>query len=215
MLAIVKSARSIRDPLRYNEEKVKLEQARFLEARNFLQEMEALTIRNKLERFQSLAALNERSTKKSVHISVNFSEADKRTDKQMTRIAGEFMQGIGFADQPWLAYRHIDAGHPHMHLVTTNIRPDGSRILNDLRSPYNLQRLCHDLERAHGLTPAVSLHERKEQKLPEHLRRLTYGEKPTKNGIAEVLDSCSSSGKSPESAQHSYGVGISLLNQQE
>ena len=188
MLAIVKSARSIRGPLRYNEEKVKLEQARLLEAHNFLQEIVELTMRDKLQCFQKLAALNERSEKKAVHISVNFSEADVLTDKQMIRIADGFMHGIGFADQPWLAYRHIDAGHPHLHIVTTNIRPDGSRILNDLRSPHNLKQLCHDLERLHGLTHAISLREPKERDLPRDMQRLTYGEKPTKTGIGEVLD---------------------------
>jgi len=44
----------------------------------------------------------------------------------MTTIATGFMERIGFAEQPWLTYRHVDAAHPHMHIVTTNIQPDAA-----------------------------------------------------------------------------------------
>ncbi len=38
------------------------------------------------------------------------------------------MSKIGFGDQPYLVYQHFDARHPHIHIVTTNIKSDGSRI---------------------------------------------------------------------------------------
>ena len=31
------------------------------------------------------------------------------------------MEQIGFGDQPYLVYQHNDAGHPHIHIVTTRI----------------------------------------------------------------------------------------------
>jgi len=39
-----------------------------------------------------------------------------------------YMEKIGFCEQPYLIYRHYDAGHPHIHIVSINIRRDGSRI---------------------------------------------------------------------------------------
>ena len=38
------------------------------------------------------------------------------------------MEKIGFGEQPYLVYQHLDAGHPHIHIVTTNIQSDGKRI---------------------------------------------------------------------------------------
>ncbi|MGI8583448.1 MAG: relaxase/mobilization nuclease domain-containing protein [Chitinophagaceae bacterium] len=38
------------------------------------------------------------------------------------------MDKIGFAEQPYLVYQHLDAGHPHIHIVTTNIQQSGKRI---------------------------------------------------------------------------------------
>src|SRR6185437_8459875 len=157
MLTRTESAISIRSLLEYNEHKVTRKDAVLLDAHNFLQEKDQLTLEEKRIRFQELAFRNERSEKKFIHLSVNFSDKDKLTDRQMTHIGAEFMDGIGFRDQPWLLYRHLDAGHPHFHIVTTNIRPDGSRISNDLRSPHHLMQVCFAIEEKHGLTPALAM----------------------------------------------------------
>ena len=197
MLAIVKAAKSVRASLKYNEQKVEQHQARLLDAHNFWQDKSELTMRDKLQRFNDLTVLNERSKKHSVHITLNFSPKDDLTDQQMTTIATGFMERIGFAEQPWLTYRHVDAAHPHMHIVTTNIQPDGSRIKNDLRSPSHLKQLCFALEERHHLTPAVEMPDLFKEEEPaaakkwsydEGESRITYGEGPTKTEIARVLD---------------------------
>ena len=186
MFAEIESAISIRSPLLYNERKVEAKQAIFLDAHNFWQEKDDLSLREKRERFNNLTVLNERSEKKIAHFSINFHPDDKLDDKQMTRIAAEFMKAIDFGDQPWLLYRHIDAGHPHMHIVSTNIRRDGSRILNDDRAPHNLIRICAEIERKHRLVPALAppmLYSPYEKDIPS----LTYGKLPTRTGIEMVL----------------------------
>ncbi|HWB93499.1 MAG TPA: relaxase/mobilization nuclease domain-containing protein [Puia sp.] len=198
MLAIVEPALSIRGAVIYNEEKLTREQARFLDAHNFLQEKEDLTLREKLQRFGDLTVLNERSKKKCIHFSVNFPPSDELSDKEMKQIATEFMQAIDFGDQPWLLYRHTDVGHPHMHIVTTNIRPDGSRISNDLRSPHHLKQVCFQLEEKHHLHPVFEMPDlfgehtkvtpAEETPGTRYLTPLVYGQKPTKTAIAETLE---------------------------
>ena len=46
----------------------------------------------------------------------------------MVDIASFYMEKIGFGQQPYLVYQHLDAGHPHIHIVGTNIQKDGKRI---------------------------------------------------------------------------------------
>jgi len=189
MYAEVNGARSIRSPLEYNEQKVEAKQAIFLDANNFWQEKGDLTMHDKQLRFNDLTCLNERSAVKILHASVNFHPYDQLTDKDMKTIAKEFLKAIDFGDQPSLVYRHIDAGHPHMHIVSTNIRPDGSRISNDLRSPHSLISICSKIEKAHRLTPALAPH--REIFFPEgrkEVHSLTYGAIPTRTGIQRVLD---------------------------
>ena len=190
MLAIVKTAHSTRTPLKYNEQKIGKDHARLLDAHNFWQQKEDLTTRDKWRRFHNLSILNQRSQRHGVHISLNFSPMDQLSDQKMTGIATAFMERIGFGEQPWLVYRHVDAGHPHMHIVTTNIRPDGSRIPNDLRSPHHLKQICFAIEKTYDLTPALPTPGRyKEQHASaEHQSRITYGRAPTKAEITRVLD---------------------------
>jgi hypothetical protein len=78
-----------------------------------------------------------------------------------------------------------------MHIVTTNIRPDGSRMSNDERSYLHQMKICSTLGKKHSLTSA------EKQKMPDPLalrqktgipQPLKYGQIPTKTGIAGVLD---------------------------
>jgi hypothetical protein len=41
--------------------------------------------------------------------------------EKITEIAVEYMDKIGFGEQPYLVYQHFDSGHTHLHIVTTNI----------------------------------------------------------------------------------------------
>ena len=184
----------MRGPLLYNTQKVEEKKALFLEAHNFLLEKEELTMQKELETFQCLTRLNERSKQKAIHISLNFAESDHLNERQLIRVADEFMRGIDFGDQPWLLYQHIDAGHPHLHIVSTNIRPDGSRISNDLRSPHHLKQLCYQLEEKHHLTPAIPMPDlfavdqpEIQQQKPAYLQKATYGQAPTKKQIETIL----------------------------
>jgi Relaxase/Mobilisation nuclease domain len=211
MLAIPEATRDTRLTLLYNEEKLKEGKAIFLGAFNYWQDDEQLTFDDKLQRFRDLSVLNERSLAQTIHISLNFHPGDELqlTDKNMKKIAAEFMNAISFEDQPWVLYRHIDAGHPHCHIVTINIRPDGSRIENDLRSPHNLMKICAALEDRHHLTHAVpddftlhfdpasrqdlsvlaAIHPQQSQSSDSsHPTLLEYGKSPTKTGISKVLD---------------------------
>jgi hypothetical protein len=188
MVSIVESSRDTRSTLLYNEEKLEQKKAIFLGAFNYWEEDSQLTTDTKLQRLRDLTALNERSQAKTIHFSLNFHPDEQLEDLKMRQIAREFLQKIDFGDQPALVYRHIDAGHPHAHIVTVNIRPDGSRIDNDKRSPHHLQKVCAALERRHGLKPAgmhnAMNHWRQE---PQYALRLEYGKTPTKIGIETVL----------------------------
>src|ERR1700722_7364683 len=154
MVSIVESSRDTRRTLLYNEEKLEQKKAVFLGAFNYWQENNVLSFDDKLDRLRDLTALNERSQAKTIHFSMNYHPAQQLEDRKMLQLAREFLQKLDFDEQPALVYRHLDAGHPHARIVTVNIRRDGSRIDNDKRSPYHLQKVCAELEQRHGLIPA-------------------------------------------------------------
>ena len=190
MLAHVEGSSRSRLTLEYNERKLVQGQATLIAAFNYWEDTEKLEWTQKLQRLHERAERNERVLKHTAHMSLNFHPGDNLTDKQMAIIAAQYLKGIDFADQPALVYRHLDAGHPHCHIVSSNIRPDGTRISNDLRSPRHLEEVCRKLEHIHHLTPVRDTadgEQRLQQRQPTHALRLHYGECATRTGIDNVL----------------------------
>lgn len=141
MYAKISYTKNIDRALRYNELKLEQGKAECIVAHNFIKDLDQLTRVDKLDRFQQLISLNERVKMNTLHISLNFHSSEKLSNEQMEVMAKHYMQKIGFDHQPYLAYRHYDTTHPHVHIVTTPIRPNGDRIPNDTFFFYNLNIL--------------------------------------------------------------------------
>lgn len=188
MVARIKTPNNIVRALNYNEHKVKQGHAILLQASNYLKDADKLSFNDKLKRFQDLIALNERAKTNSLHISLNFDNADKLSTEQFKEIAGEYMQKIGFSNQPYLVYQHHDAGHPHIHIVTTSIQENGKRI-----DTYNIgrnqsEKARKEIEIKLHLTQAQSKDNFKHELKPVNVQRVQYGKSETRRAITNVLD---------------------------
>ncbi|GAA4341110.1 relaxase/mobilization nuclease domain-containing protein [Flaviaesturariibacter amylovorans] len=184
MVARIGSSKNIQKVLNYNEQKVAKGRAVLLAAEGFLKDAGRLSFYDKWRAFQRLIELNERATTNAVHISLNFDPSESLSNEKMEAIAAAYMQGIGFGEQPYLVYRHEDAGHPHLHIVTTNICRDGGRIsLHGLgRGPS--EQVRKSLEQKFGLVPAQR---KSNQEQAAVARKVVYGNDDLRRSIANVL----------------------------
>lgn len=187
MVAKITVPGSIKRALNYNENKMKNGKAECLYAHNFLKDAGSLNFYEKLERFQALIDLNKRATTNTIHISLNFGVNEKIEKEILKEIATVYMDKIGFGKQPYLVYQHSDAGHPHIHIVSTNIQKDGKRIsLHNIgRNQSNEAR--KEIEQLYNLVKA----EKQPKQKPENLLnvpRINYGKSETKRSITNVLD---------------------------
>jgi len=128
MVVRLRTGRSIRGALSYNERKVSQRKADLLLAVGFSCEIEKLGFSKKLGRFQSLIERNEKVKTNTLHLSINFPPEEIPADDTMRQIAMDYMDRIGFGGQPFLVYKHKDANHSHFHIVTTNIQADSTYI---------------------------------------------------------------------------------------
>ncbi len=189
MVAKIKFSQSISRALNYNEQKLQRGQATLIHAANYILEPHEMNFYQKLQRFDQQMALNERAKTNTLHISLNFDPSDKLEVDKLKAIANDYMRQLGFAKQPYLVYQHTDAGHPHVHVVTTNITDDGKRIPS-----HNLGRDVSEparqaLELKYGLTIAKGRKQQQEQALKKkYLRKVEYGKAETKRSITNVLD---------------------------
>ncbi len=154
MVARIKTPNSIIRAINYNEQKVKHGNALLLQASNYLKDADKLSFNDKLKRFQDLIALNERAKTNSLHISLNFDNADKLSVELFKQIAEEYMDKIGFGNQPYLIYQHNDAWHPHIHIVTTSIQENGKRIDTFNIGRNQSEKARKDIETKFHLTKA-------------------------------------------------------------
>lgn len=173
----------------YNENKVKAGQAVCLLASGFIKEGLDLSFSEKLRRLEKLTELNQRTRVNSLHISLNFDPSERLADEQLKLIADDYLSQIGFGEQPFLVYRHEDAAHPHLHLVTTNIRPDGSAITLHNLAKRRSEPARLAIEKKYGLVPAESK-QRRAALMPEAVdaSRVLYGRSETKKAVGKVLN---------------------------
>jgi hypothetical protein len=188
MVARINTGKSISKALNYNEKKVQQNDAKLLLAHNFIKDPDQLTFYDKLRSFEKLTSLNERAVTNTLHVSLNFDPSENLPDERLTAVADSYMKRIGFGNQPYLVYRHYDTGHPHIHIVSTNIQRDGSRI-----SMHNMGRNQSEIARKEieiefGLIKAESKKLTHALKLqPLNARKLNPGKRSTKAAISNVL----------------------------
>lgn len=129
MVAIIKTGSSVYNVFNYNENKVKQGIAECIAEGNYPVDLEQMNVSMRLNRLLKQNALNDNVKRNSVHISLNFDPSEIALSKEkLIAIAHTYMEKIGFAEQPYLVYQHHDAAHPHIHLVSIKVKPDGSRI---------------------------------------------------------------------------------------
>jgi hypothetical protein len=189
MLALISYEHNARSPLQYNEIKVTEGKAEVIWAENFVKGLERLNLDDKLARFGQRTSLNERAENKMVHISVNFGKTEELSNERMREVGRAYMKEMKFGDQPYLFYRHFDAGHTHMHIVATNIRADGSQIKIGKKEVARSHEISRRLEKEFSL-------QRSRRSGPEeralfevdHAQKVIYGEPGLKRAVSDVLN---------------------------
>lgn len=187
MVARITTPASLNETLNYNEHKVRKGVAVCIAENNFLLPLNAMNFYHKLDWFESRNDLNTRATTKTLHVSLNFAVTENFSPDKLTAISRDYMERIGFSDQPYLIYQHKDAGHPHVHIVATTIREDGSRI-NTHNIGKNQSEVARKLvEEKYGLVKAGKLKTEMEAPVIVPEQKLEYGKAELKRSIANVL----------------------------
>jgi hypothetical protein len=174
--------------LRYNENKVQQGNAACIAGNRFGFDLNKLTLEGKSKRLAEGLRFNRKSKTYVVHISLNFSVTEKLERDVLTEIADAYMDKIGFRNQPYLVYQHFDSAHPHLHILSTSIRDDGTRIplhnigRNQSESARKEIEERFDLVKAEGrqYTADVLLDLRK-------LQKASYGKDETGKTISRIV----------------------------
>jgi hypothetical protein len=188
MVAVIHASSSLRNALNYNEQKVKEKVAICLAAVHYPKDVQDLTFYQKLNRLQNQADLNIKTKVNSVHISLNFDPSEKLSEEKLKEISDAYLQKIGFENQPYLLYQHHDSGHPHVHIVTTNIKADGRRIVLHNLGKNQSEKARKEIENDYGLVKAENMKAKPYEVKSAYTPRVQYGKSDSRRAISNVLD---------------------------
>ena len=87
------------------------------------------------------------------HASINPRPDEPLSDDRLRTIAREYLCRLGYGDQPFIVFKHRDIAREHIHLVSTRVRHDGSKI-QDTMEHVRSTRIMRSLEAKFGLLPS-------------------------------------------------------------
>lgn len=181
MISRIKTGSYVRGMVNYNADRCKDEkEGRFLGTRNIFGDHSAKNIISTISRRNSLGNIE----KPNLHISLSFHKDDILSDIEMQEIAERYMIEMGFSDSPMAIYRHTDKEHPHLHIVSTQISPEGKKI-NDSYIKYRSKNIVEQIEKDYGITVAKKTKEQKFSKDP--INEYLNGEKGLIKSLSDAI----------------------------
>jgi hypothetical protein len=151
MIAKIGYREKLLPSLLYNNDKVKKQKASVLCSNNILLTSNCRVLpENVIKAFEIRLSLNQRVEKPVVHISLNPDPRDVLSDMQLEDIAHEYMEKMGYRDQPCVVYKCQKKDRQYLCIVTTNIQANGKKV-NDSYEQYRSQAVTHKIEQKYNL----------------------------------------------------------------
>lgn len=105
--------------------------------------------------FEMIQKLRPRLTRSVCHITLSISPNESLSDESWIQIIDRYFQEMGFTNNFFVAVKHKDKQHEHVHLVTSRIRCDGT-VVSDSWDMLRSQKVIRQIEQDFGLTPVKS-----------------------------------------------------------
>lgn len=154
MVAKISIGNSLYGALTYNGEKINKEKGRLLDTNKIYNDGSgSVDIHRAYEDFMRWIPTSSRTERPMMHISLNPHPDDVLSDTDFTRLAHDYMEKMGFAEMPYMIYKHSDIDRHHVHIVALRVGTDG-RCISDRNNFYKNKKVCRELEKKYGLKVA-------------------------------------------------------------
>ncbi|MCG2653255.1 relaxase/mobilization nuclease domain-containing protein, partial [Alloprevotella tannerae] len=153
--------------LGYNFKKVEKGEASILLAAELYQDREGrYTMEDVLADMEALIPEKCRTKKMVFHCSLNPHPDDKFSDEQLVQVAREYMEALGYGNQPYIVFKHSDIAREHIHIVSLRVDSRGQKI-NDKFEKRRSKKITDALERKFGLIPSSKVTEKAVAETPK------------------------------------------------
>ena len=167
MIAKISATENLGGALGYNFKKVEKGEANILLAAELYQDKDGrYTMEDVLADMEALIPKNCRTKKTVFHCSLNPHPDEKLSDEQLTQIAKEYMEALGYGNQPYIVFKHNDIAREHIHIVSLRIDGEGKKI-NDKFEKRRSKQITDALERKLGLIPSSKVTDKAMKETPK------------------------------------------------
>lgn len=167
MIAKISATENLGGALGYNFKKVEKGEANILLTAELYQSKEGrYTIEDVLADMEALIPKNCRTKKTVFHCSLNPHPDEKLSDERLTQIAKEYMEALGYGNQPYIVFKHNDIAREHIHIVSLRIDGEGKKI-NDKFEKRRSKQITDALERKLGLIPSSKVTDKAMKETPK------------------------------------------------
>lgn len=162
MVAEITAPKSLKNVLGYNFGKVKSGTASVILSSGL-----SVDENGETDQLRALADMQNRlpsgiRCKKPVfHCSINPHPDDVLSVQQLRDIAQEYMQRMGYGNQPYIVFKHNDIAREHIHIVSLRVDSFGKKLPHAFEGRGS-KKITDDLELKYGLIPSGNPKNRKE-----------------------------------------------------
>ena len=154
MVAKISIGSSLYGALCYNGEKVNKENGRILGSNKIIIPVDGKAdIGQMAENFRLFMPKMGKTKKPVLHISLNPHPDDRLSDQDFEILAREYLDKLGFGEQPYIIYKHEDIDRHHIHIVTVNVNEEGKRLNQDFLYRRS-KKITTELEEKYNLHKA-------------------------------------------------------------
>lgn len=184
MVAKISIGSSLFGAIKYNADKVNEGKGQLLDTNKIFNAGDGkVDIAQTLKDFERRMPGQMRTEKPVIHISLNPHPDDKLTDGELTAIAREYMERMGYGDQPYIVVKHEDIDRHHLHIVSIRVNEQGKCIDKSFNYPRS-KRITRDLEQKYELHTAER---KKERQTVNPLRPVNPGEGDIKKQVGNTV----------------------------
>ncbi|MDR2911587.1 MAG: relaxase/mobilization nuclease domain-containing protein [Bacteroidales bacterium] len=155
---ILPSGRTFTAIFRYNEKNA----SEFLGIENFPSD-DKIDLMNYFETFGVCSNVSNQV----FHCSIALRPGENVSDETFKNIAGDYMNMMGYGDQPYAMYRHYDKGHQHLHLVSSRVNFETLRKINDSNEKFRSMAIADHIEKKYNLYRVERTPGKTKVRLPE------------------------------------------------
>ncbi len=160
MIAKISATENLGGALGYNFKKVQHNEASVLCVNELREGFDGTYRIDKVLRDMQALIPEKCRTKKTVfHCSLNPHPDEKLSDEQLTQIAKEYMEALGYGKQPYIVFKHNDIAREHIHIVSIRVDSRGQKI-NDRFEKRRSKQITDALERKYSLIPSSKVTDR-------------------------------------------------------